>query len=634
MFTAVAVVTLALGIGANTAIFNLFDQVLLRRLPVKDPQRLVQLEHSGKDTGHLSAYGGNSEAYFSYPMYRDLRDGNSVFSGVLATDSTQVGVQWHNQPELVDTELVSGNYFEVLGLHPALGRLFSQADDVTQNANPVVVLSFAYWQRRMGSDPKVLDQTLVINGRPFTVIGVAQPGFHSVVVGNSPALFAPMMMKPEVTPCCNELDDRFSRWLNIIARLKPGVSRNQAEAGLNALWHALRAEEVKQVQHRSDAFREQYVQSHLRLTDGDQGFSPLRENIRTPLVIVMCMVGLVMLMASVNVASLLLVRAAGRMREISVRYALGARRGRIVQQLLIEGLMLGLAGGALGLVLAPQVSALLLRRMLTYISGDLPFSAQPDLRIFAFNFGLAIVVSLLFSLAPALQFWRPDLMPEFKQQNSTVGVNAMRFRRASVGVQIGLSLLLLVGSGLFLRTLYDLKTLDVGFSTDHLVTFGIDAKLAGYDQKDVPMLFQRVVDRLAGLPSVHAVGATNDPMLAGYSEGRNMTIPGYTAKEDEDMSAEWSIVTEGYFAALQMPLVAGRSFSGQDGPDASRVVIVNESLARHFWGDPQRALGQHLVRGGGHDNEPELQIVGVAQDSRHEGIRNEVRRSVFFRFCQ
>jgi putative ABC transport system permease protein len=634
MFTAVAVITLGLGIGANTAIFNLFDQVLVRRLPARDPQQLVQLEHSGKDSGRMSSYGGNPEAYFSYPMYRDLRDGNSVFSGMLVTDSTQAGVRWHNQPELADTELVSGNYFDVLGVRPALGRLFVQADDVTQNANPVVVLSFAYWQRRMGSDPKILDQTILINGQPFAVIGVAQPGFHSVVAGNSPSLFAPMMMKSEIMPCCKDLDDRLSRWLNIVARLKPGVSQMQAEAGMNTLWHGLRSEEVKNIQHRSAAFQQQYVQSHLTLTDGALGFSPLRQNVRAPLLIVMGMVGLVMLLACVNVASLLLVRTAGRVREISVRYALGARRGRIVQQLLVEGLLLGLAGGTLGILVAPQVSALLLRRMLTNISGDLPFSATPDLRIFAFNFALAIGVSLLFSLAPALQFWRPDLTPMMKQQNSTATGGAMRFRRISVGVQIGLSLLLLVGSGLFLHTLYNLRTLDVGFSTDRLITFGIDAKLAGYDQKDVPALFQRVLDRLAELPATHSVAATNDPVLAGNTEGRNITIPGYVAKEDEDMDVEWSLVTEGYFRTLQMPLVAGRSFSSQDGPQSTPVAIVNESLARHYWGDAQRALGQHLVPGGGHDSEPDLQIVGVSQDAKHEDMRGAVKRSVFVPYLQ
>src|SRR5271168_3704570 len=244
-FAIVAIITLALGIGANTAIFTLFDQVLLRRLPVRDPQQLVQLEFSGAEDGRLSSRGGSHATYFSYPMYRDLRDRNAVFSGMLATYSTQVGVQWHNQPELANTELVSGNYFEVLGVRPVSGRLLLQADDVTQNASPVVVLSFGYWQRRFGADPGVLNQSILVNSHPFTVVGVVQPDFRSVVVGDAPDLFAPMMMKPEITPGWNDLDNHRSRWLNIFARLSPGVSRAQAEAGVNIQWHSLRAEELK-----------------------------------------------------------------------------------------------------------------------------------------------------------------------------------------------------------------------------------------------------------------------------------------------------------------------------------------------------------------------------------------------------
>jgi putative ABC transport system permease protein len=634
-FAALAVVTLALGIGANTAIFTLCDQVLLRRLPVRDPQQLVQLQYSGTDTGRASSRGGSPRAYFSYPMYRDLRDRNTVFGGMLATFSTQVGVQWHNQPELANTELVSGNYFDVLGIRPAVGRLLLQSDDVTQDANPVVVLSFAYWQRRFGADPGILNQSILINSHPFTVVGVVAPGFRSVVVGDAPDLFAPMMMKSEITPGWNDLDNHRSRWLNIFARLSPGVNRAQAEAGINIQWQALRAEELKQIQGRSASFAQRFVaESHLSLLDGARGFSPLRENIRTPLLIVMGMVGLVLLIACANVASLLLVRAAGRVREISVRYALGARRGRILQQLVVEGAMLGLAGGALGLLLAPRVSGLLVRMMYTDSNQQLPFSATPDLRIFLFNFGIALFVSLLFSLAPAAQFWHPDLTPTLKQQTIAVAGGGQGFRRVSVGLQIGLSLLLLLGSGLFLRTLYKLKTFDVGFATDHLLTFGLDAKLAGYDPKDVPALSNRVLETLSALPGVSSVAATNDPELSGNNEGSSITIAGYAAKEDEDMNAEWSIITADYFATLKRPMVAGRNFTAQDGPDAPKVAIVNRSFAEHFFGSPQQALGHYLASKGGKNAQPDIQISGVVQDAKHEGVRSDIRRSVFVPYLQ
>jgi putative ABC transport system permease protein len=634
-FAIVAILTLALGIGANTAIFTLCDQVLLRRLPVRNPQELVRLEYSGSDTGRASTRGGSPRAYFSYPMYRDLRDRNTVFGGMLATYSTQVGVQWHNQPELANAELVSGNYFDVLGVRPAAGRLLLRSDDVTQDANPVVVLSFGYWQRRFGADPRILNQTILINSHPFTVVGVVAPGFRSVVVGDAPDLFAPMMMKPEITPGWNDLDNHRSRWLNIFARLSPGVNRAQAEAGINLQWQALRAEEFKQIQGRSALFMQHFVAgSHLSLLDGALGFSPLRENIRTPLLIVMGMVGLVLLIACANVAGLLLVRAAGRVREISVRYALGARRGRVLQQLMVEGAMLGLAGGALGLLLAPRVSGLLVQMMYADSNQQLPFSATPDLRIFLFNFGIALSVSLLFSLAPAAQFWHPDLTPTLKQQTISVAGGGQGFRRVSVGLQIGLSLLLLLGSGLFLRTLYKLKTFDVGFATDHLLTFGLDAKLAGYDPKDVPTLSKRVLETLSALPGVSSVAATNDPELSGNNEGSTITIAGYTAKEDEDMNAEWSIITTDYFATLKRPMVAGRNFTAQDGPDAAAVAIVNRSFAEHFFGSPQQALGQYVASKGGKDAKPDIRIIGVVQDAKHEGVRENIRRSVFVSYLQ
>ena len=633
-FAAVAILTLALGIGANTAIFSLLDQALLRSLPVKDVDRLVLLKYEGSNTGHLDSRS-DGKFYFSYPMYRDLRDRNSVFSGLIATDWAQVGVQWHNQPDLVEAELVSGNYFDVLGLQPALGRLFVASDDLVPDANTVVVLSFSYWQRRFGTDPGILNQSILMNGHPFTVVGVAPPGFHSVVMGDTPDVFAPMTMKAEVMPGTKDLEDRRSSWLNIVGKLKPGVSREQAEAGLGPLWSSIRSDELKEIKGASDNFRERFVaKSHLFVLDGARGFSPLRGDVQMPLLIVTGMVGLVALMACANVGSLLLVRAAGRIREMSLRYALGAKRKRVVQQLLVEGLLLGLAGGLLGMLLAPRVSGVLINMIWSGGTGDLPFSAKPDLRIMLFNCALALFASLLFSLAPAAQFWRPDLAPALKQQGMTARSSPLRFRRVTVALQIGLSLMLLVGAGLFVRTLHNLKSLNAGFATDHLLTFQIDPRMAGYEPARTFALYQRAFETLKGLPGVRSVGATNDPELANDNETGNITIAGYSEKSQEDMQVEQPNVSADYFSALQMPLLAGRAFTEQDSVGSQEVAVVNESFARHFFGDPQQALGHYLGHGGGPGTKTDIAIVGVAKDARHVSLREPVTRTMFRPYLQ
>jgi len=631
-FTVVAALTLALGIGANTAIFGLLDQALLRNLPVKEPDRLILLRYSGSNTGQLRSRSDNN-LYFSYPMYRDLRDRNSVFSGVIATDWTQAGLQWRNQPELVATELVSGNYFDVLGVQPALGRLFVTSDDTVPNGNPVAVLSFNYWQRRFAGDHSILNQGILVNGHPFTVIGVAQRGFHSVVMGDTPDLFAPMTMKSQVLPGDDDLEDRRSSWLNIVARLKPGVSREQAEAGINSLWFAIRADELKQITHSTDSFRENFVtKSHLSLLEGTKGLSPLRGDLQTPLLIVMAMVGLVALMACVNVGSLLLVRAAGRLREMSVRYALGAKRRRVIQQLLVEGLLLGLTGGVLGIILAPQISAVLINMLWGNTGMELPFSSHVDLRILLFNFTLAVAASLFFSLAPAVQFWRPNLAPALKQQ-VICGGGPLHLRRIAVGVQVGLSLVLLVGAGLFMRTLHTLKALDVGFATDHLVTFSIDPSLAGYQPTQDLEVDSRVLRALAALPGVRSVAGTTDSELANDNWGNNITVAGYTEKENEDMNVEHPKVSPGYFSSMGMPVLAGRELTDADRAGTQKVGVVNESFARHFFGEPQRALEHYLANGQG-NVKPDIEIVGVVKDAKHSGVRKEIRRTMFTPYLQ
>jgi putative ABC transport system permease protein len=633
-FAVVAVLTLALGIGANTAIYSLLDQALLRTLPVKDPGGLVQMRYTGSNTGHVGSYGGGDENYFSYPMYRDLRDQNSVFSGLLATDEASIGIQWHNQPDLVSGELVSGNYFDVLGVRPALGRLFVPSDDQVPEANPVAVLSFGYWQRRFGSDPQIVNQSILVNDHPFTVIGIAEPGFRSVVLGNAPDIFVPMMMKPQITPDRNDLADRRSAWLNIIGRLKPGLGREQAEAGITPLWKSIRADELKEIDNKTEQFRVNFVdKSSLSLLDGSRGFSPLRDDIRAPLLIIMAMVGLVALIACANVASLLLVRAAGRVREMSVRYALGAKRQRVLQQLLVEGMLLGVAGGLLGVLLARPASSVLIRMLFNGSQGDLPFSANPDLRVLVFNFALAVLVSVFFGLAPAIQFWRPDLVPALKEQASTVTGGASRFRRISVAIQIGLSVVVLVGAGLFVRTLHNLKSLNVGFATDHLVIFRINPRLAGYEPARTLALYKRVLETMRSLPSIRSVAATDDPELDNDDRSSNITIAGYAEKPLENMDVEHSNVTPGYFSTLEMPLLAGRSLTDDDAAGTANAAVVNESFARHFFQDPQQAVG-HFYGWGGGNVKTDIEIVGVVKDAIHANLRDHVRRTAFASYLQ
>jgi predicted permease len=634
-FAIVAVLTLALGIGANTAIFTLLDQALLRALPVSHPEQLVRLRYVGSNTGRISAFGGDSEDYFSYPMYRDLRDKNQVFSGVLANDQVQVGLQWNNQSELVSGELVSGEYFDVLGVRPALGRLFVPADDATQNGNPVVVLGFNYWKSHLGGDPRVIGQVIHINGHPFTIVGITEPEFHSVIGGYRPKVFLPLVTKPIAIPGTNDVENRRSAWVNIVARLKPGVSREQAEAAMTPLWRAIRHDELPEIKNASEQFRKHFVEeSSLQLLDESRGFSPVRDQIQKPLLIVMAMVGLVVLMACVNVSSLLLVRAAARVKEMSVRYAMGAGRWQIVRQLLVEGLLLGVLGGATGLLFAPTVSAFLVRKIAGDNAMEMPYSSHPDLRILLFNFGLAFLVSALFSLAPALRFLHPDLVNSLKQQSSTGSGEHLRFRRISVGVQMGLSLLLLIGAGLFMQTLHNLRSLNVGFATDHLLTFGIDPTMAGYDPEHALPLQKHLLEVLAAQPGVRAVAGTDDPELAGNNERSNVSFAGHETKPDDNIHTEWGAITPSYFSTLNIPLLAGRNFTEQDMEGKAKVAILNANLARKIYGDPKNAIGQMMARGSGSDAKFDTEIIGVVGDTKHANMRTEIWPAVYRPYFQ
>ncbi len=634
-FTVVAVLTIALAIGANSAVFSLLNQALIRALPVQDPDQLVVLSFRGAHPGHTSTAGGNSPDHkheFSYPMYRDLRDKNEVFSGLIASYRSSVGAVWNQHPEAISAEIVTGNYFETLGVRPAAGRLFVPADESSEGANPVAVLSFDYWKTHLAEAP-VIGQPLIINGTPFTIVGVSAPGFHSMVWGERPDVFVPITMQRTVLPEWTYLKDHQSYWLNLVGRLRPGLTQAQATASLNALFLSLRRAEFPQLHDQSEQGRKHFIDfAYINLESGARGFSPLRGEVRTPLTIIMGMALLVIAMAVVNVSSLLLVRAATRVREFSMRYALGATNTQIVRQLLAEGILLGLGGAAIGLLLAPQALKLLIVWMSGTSASPPVFSATLDGRVLVVTILATLTASLVFSLAPAVQFWNPRLSDSLKQQAGTGPANSLRFRRTCVALQIGFSLLLIVAAGLFVRTIRNLRNVDAGFATSNLLTFGLSPQMAGYGASSVPVVEQRVLDALAQLPGVRSVGATNDADLVNEDRMGDVEVTGFTPKPDEDFDVELPWVSDGYLQMQAVPLMAGRYFAASDTATSLKVAIVNESFAKHFFASDQAALGHHMSR----PQRPgtDAVIVGVVKDVKHVSVRDPARPTAYTLFAQ
>jgi len=636
-FAATVIITLALGIGANSAIFTIFDQVMLRMLPVSNPKELVRFEWTGGYSGSGSSFGGELANYFSYPMYKDLRDHNSVFSGVVAADRTSVGVSWHDQAEDEDAEVVSGNYFDVLGLKPVTGRLFNASDDTAKNANPVTVLSYEYWKTRFSAAPDVAGKTVLINGHAFTILGVAPEGFHSAIDGYKPGVFVPTSMVEVAMPWMAPRDDLNSHqsvWLTLIARLKPGVTRQQAETSLEPLWYSLRAQELTGYASASAHFKEKFLKTHLSVKEDSTGFMPERAELKTPLMVLMGMVGVLAAMCAVNIATLLLLRAAGRSREIAMRYALGAARGRIVAQLLAEGGVLGALGAIAGVAISPLICKVLLRLMAN--SGDPsdePYSASVDLRILLFTLALALVVSLAFSLAPAIQFLRPRLAESLRQSSGTASRRSQFFRKVAVGLQIALTVLLLAGAGLFLRTLTNLRNQNVGFNLRHLLNFDVNPTQAGYGDDRTAQVETGILDAMRSIPGVLQAAGTDDPELAGNSDRSTFSVQGYVPAEEENMHFENARTTPGYFETLRQPLLAGRDFSPADVKDSPKVAIINLALARRFFGTPQNALGR-MIAEDSHATKFETTIVGVVGDVKHRSMRETTGERVYLPYFQ
>jgi putative ABC transport system permease protein len=637
-FAFTVVLTLALGIGANAAVFTLFDQVLLRMLPVQQPRQLVRFEWTGGFSGSASSFGGGIKNYFSYPMYKDLRDKNQVFSGILAADKTTVGVSWNNQAENQDAEVVTGNYFQLLGLQPALGRLLTPQDDTAKNANPQLVLSYAYWKSHFAGSPAVIGQTVRINGHPFAIVGVAPENFETAIGGYKPGLFLPVSMSDIAMPWrvpLDSLNNHRAVWLTLIARMKPAVTATQAEVSLAPLWHALRAQELTLFKERTEHFSKNFLDnSHLQVKDDSRGFSPGRIDLKTPLILLMSMAGLLIAMCAINVATLLLLRSAARAREMSMRYALGASRSRIVSQLFVEGGLLGLAGAVAGLAIAPVVAKTLVRIMTHADPGSEPYSALIDTRVLFFTAGISLLVSLLFSLAPVVHFFRPNLVEALRQSAGTASKGSQRFRKIAVGVQIALSVLLLGAAGLFVRTLDNLRHQAVGFNISRLVTFNLDPGSSGYPEDRNPQIVNSVLESLSRIPGVSSAAATTDAELSGGSNTDNFVVEGHKFTEDEDANFETPNITPGYFATLGQPLLAGREFTAADAKGATRVVIVNLAFAKRFFGTPQNALGRLVTDAPGPNPKPDVAIIGVVGNIRHTDLRTELGSAVYRPYLQ
>jgi predicted permease len=633
LFTSVAVASLALGIGANTAIFTLIDQLMLRVLPVRNPDQLVMIWSTGP---HMGSNRGDRAV--SYPMYEDYQRKAQAFSYVFCRYETSTSVTFNGQTERVDAELVSGNYFQALGVNPAAGRVFTpEQDDRIYEGHPSVILGYPYWMSRFAGDPDVIGRKIIVNNYPMTIVGVSAAGFLGLDPSHTPQIRIPIQMKPLMTPGWDDIGDRRSQWIQVFARMKPGYTPASATASLQPLFHQILVEELAMPAMRdtNEYYRKRFLARQVRMEAAATGYSQMRRSYSTALVVLMCMVGLVLLIACFNVANLLIAQAMARQKEMAVRLAVGASRGQIVTQLLIESLLLSVAGGLAGLLVAVGMIRMLLSLLPT---GDSPLMlrAEPDLRILGFNAALALLTGLLFGLAPALQSMRVNLWNTLKDVVGAVtgGSGSVRLRKVLVIAQVAFSFLLLAGAGLFVKTLANLKETNAGFrDIDNLATFQVDPALNGYTTQRIDEFYRRLLADIRAVPGVKSAGFAMVPVLSGGEWDSSMSVEGHRIKDGEDMQAFMNGVSGGYWTTMGVPLLAGRDFDSRDDGKKVTVAIVNRKFATHFFGN-ESPIGRHIGFGEGPKARLEIEIIGVTEDSLYEGPREGVHRQVFVPFRQ
>ncbi len=631
----VAIVSLAFGIGANVALFSLFDRMVLRPLPVHEPQQLVNLAAPGPKPGSQSCnQAGPCDVVFSYPMYDDLERLQQVFTGMAAHRTFAANVSYQGQTVRAQGMLVSGNYFQVLGLQPAHGRLLAPGDAKAVGESPVAVLSHEAWRTRFGQNPNVVGESLTVNGHALTIAGVAPAGFWGTTLGAEPQIFVPITLRPLLEPRIPGFDNRRNYWAYVFARLKPGVSLEQARAALAPVYRGLVNDvEAPLQQGMSDQTMARFRTKGLQIEPGARGQSNVHREARLPLLMLFAVTGLVLVIACANIANLLLARAATRSGEIAVRLAIGASRGQVIRQLLTEACMLAGLGGLLGLAVAHGTINLIYSLMPA--EGVVGVRATIDATAMMFAAAVALGTGLLFGVFPAVHATRPDLTSTLKGQSGQASGSpaAFRFRAALVTTQIALSMTLLVASGLFIRSLVNLSRVDLGLQVADVVTFGVSPGLNGYARERSLALFERIEDELAATPGVVGVSASMVPALDGSSWGQDVSVEGFEAGPDTDANSRMNEVGPDYLRVMGIPLLAGREFTRADAAGAPRVALVNEQFAKKF-NLGRDAVGKRFGTGRGSGTSLNIEIVGLVKDAKYSEVKDPVPPLFFLPYRQ
>jgi len=635
-FTATAVLSLSLGIGATTALYSLVDQLVLRALPADHPERLVLIDW----IGFQNAETLGTDNLMSYPICRDLQQQKEFFDGVFCRAATTINLSTSGEPRLTAAELVSGTYFSLLGLSPALGRLLTIDDDQAPGSSPVVVLSYDFWKNQFGSAQDIVGRKVLVNQYPMTVVGVAAPAFHGIDVGEVPSLWIPAVMSAQAIPGFNTMLDRRTRWVQILGRLKQNVSLAQAQTGLQPWFKAMLDEDTRRtnISRASAEHRREFLASTLALTPAPQGHSVLRHDFSRPLWVLFVATLVLLALAGLNVAGLFLARGSARHREVSTRLALGASRGRIGRQLLADSVLLAFTGGLLGIVMAPvAVRALIAFLPRNTAAADL--EANVDTRMLLFAFLVSLATGFLAGCVPALQAGRKSLESSLRERGGTPS-GGLSLRRGIVTAQIAFTLILVVAAGLFIQTLHGLLAKGPGFETSNLISFGIRPALNGYSGAEETQLIRRISEGIRNSGSTQASAIAVVQLLLEGAWSNSLTIQSgerFTTDREVQMNA----VTPGFFETLRTRIVAGRDFNEHDSLDVAlvnqslpvskngqRVVIVNEAFVKRYFGG-RNPLGAHIAMGSQPDAKPDTEIIGVVQNISYRSLREQWEQAYF-----